>query len=193
MTVHYSLAVKTAASTDPVTAAQAKAHARVDISDDDALIGYYITAATQWAQAFRGQQFVDATFTQIFDGFPNAIELARSPVDSVTHIKYVDTAGDTQTLSSDNYQTDLASEPARIVCALGYSWPTTRDQLQTVEIEYVAGYGAAAAVPENVKTAIKQLVAHWYEHREVVGEARLQDVPFTVKSLLWPERVMRMT
>jgi hypothetical protein len=46
------------------------------------------------------------------------------------------------------------------------SWPTTRDQINAVIVTFVAGYGAASAVPQYAKTAVKHLIGLWYLHRE---------------------------
>ena len=49
----------------------------------------------------------------------------------------------------------------------------------------MAGYGSSASdVPENIKTAMKQLVAHWYDNRELVTNVSVNKIPVTVNALL---------
>jgi len=43
------------------------------------------------------------------------------------------------------------------------------EQAATVKVNYVAGYGAATAVPQTIKQAMLMLIAHWFENREAVG------------------------
>lgn len=166
----YGLSITTPAATDPVALTEAKAHLRVDHSDEDTLITSLISAATQWAQNYTRRQFVTATFTMTLDGFPagKAIELPRPPLVSVTTFTYTDTNGDSQTVAGSVYGERVDSVPGRLHLLSGQSWPATLVQDGVVSIVYVAGYGAASAVPESVKAAINLLVAHWYEHREEV-------------------------
>ena len=108
---------------------------------------------------------------------------------------------DTQTLvaveqndESTVYTVDATSilpriEPARTTVTLtGQDYPDTNPDINAVLTDYVAGYGAASAVPEIAKTAIKFLVADMYEHRESQSEISLQDNQ-TVKDMLWSLRV----
>jgi hypothetical protein len=73
-----------------------------------------------------------------------------------------------QTLASTEYESDLYAEPALIRPAFGKTWPTTYERFNAVELTAVVGYGAASAVPEDAKQAIRMLAAHWYEHSETV-------------------------
>ena len=41
-----------------------------------------------------------------------------------------------------------------------------------------------AAIPEELKLAIKLLVEHWYEHRGAVTELRLENAPLAIQALL---------
>lgn len=44
-------------------------------------------------------------------------------------------------------------------------------------------------VPASIVAAMKLLIGHLYEHREMVSDIALNEVPFTVKHLLWMERL----
>jgi uncharacterized phiE125 gp8 family phage protein len=61
-----------------------------------------------------------------------------------------------------------------------------------VTVTYVAGYGDASTdIPEGIRQAVRMMVAHFYENREAVTEAKLMDVPVGVRHLLMKYRVPR--
>lgn len=195
---HASLVVTSAAASEPVTTAEAKAHMRIDHTDEDTLIGSYIAAATRWCETFCRRRFINTTLRYSLDRFPtmqcdgtNAILLCAR-VQSISSVAYTDTAGATQTLTSSDYQLDSDSEPGRLFPAYGSVWPTARDNTPAaVRVTFVAGYGTtAASVGDDVKTAIKQIVAHWHEHRESVLTGTIsKEIEQAATALLWPHRV----
>jgi len=124
------------------------------------------------------------------DSFPQfLIELPRPPAISVTSIKYIDSGGDEQTLDASKYTTDFNSYVARIVPAYNEIWPTTRAVIDSVIIEYVAGFGAASDVPETIKQAMLLMIGEWYGFREAIIDGTINKIPFGVDALLNMERV----
>ena len=163
-----ALKLITAATTYPVTLAEAKLHCRVDIADDDTLITALITAATEMAEQKTGRAIITQTLELTLDAFPEAFELTRVPVQSITSVKYYDTTGTQQTLSDTLYALDAADDFgfAHISPVYGGTWPTTRDQINAVAVRYVAGYADAASVPQSIKNWILLMVSTMYENRE---------------------------
>ena len=104
----------------------------------------------------------------VLDGFPCEIRLPRGPVATVDSIKYINNDGVQQTLASIHYQTDLLSDPPRIVPAYGEVWPSTRWQMNTVEVAYTAGVTDPANVSDGRKLLIKLYFATFYQNRETV-------------------------
>lgn len=86
---------------------------------------------------------------------------------------------------------DAVSEPGRVFPGPpGQFWPPVLYIPNAVEIHYTAGYSAdAALVPARLKMAIKQLVSHWYENREIVTPGNTAQLPFHVQALLWSLRI----
>jgi len=179
-----------APTSEPVTLPNAKKHLNVLLPDDDTLIRDLLKAAREQFEDRTGRVLMTQTWEQLFDWFPNTIQLLRSPVQSVTKIEYIDTEGVTQTLATSEYVLDAKSEPARIVEAFGKSWPTTRDTVNAVTVTFLAGYTTAALVPPSIKAAIKLMLGHLYEHREavVMGGAPVT-MPMAVDALLAQHRV----
>lgn len=124
----------------PISLTEAKLHLRVTSSADDELITALIRAAREWCELFQNRAFVTQTITLTLDRFPNVFEIPKPPLQSVSSIKYIDTAGVQQTLDPSVYDVDTVSEPGRIALAYGQSWPSIRGDINSVEVIYVAGY-----------------------------------------------------
>jgi uncharacterized phiE125 gp8 family phage protein len=176
---------------EPVSLAEAKAHLRVEIDDDDALITGLVVAARQACEHEVDRAFVTQVFDYTADEFGAAILLPIGSVQSVGLVTYVDDSGATATLAGGQYLVSLGA-PGLITPAYNVTWPVPRYQPGAVTVRFTAGYGAAAAVPECAKLAIKMLVAHWYENRAAAAEATVGggvvEMPLAVKHLLAPLR-----
>lgn len=182
----------TAAADEPITRAEAKRHLVIDSADDthDAWIDEAIGEARERVEDLTARQLMPATWTLYLDSFPAAIELPRPPLQSVTHIKYIDTDGNEQILDDSTYIADTNRTPGRIELAYGETWPATRAVSNAVEVCYVAGYASAALVPKRAKRAIKLLTAHAFEFRELgVAGTTFSPVPETVHAILATLRV----
>lgn len=174
----------------PVSLDEMKIHLRIVGDTDDFLIRDLILAATSWAEMFQRRLFITRAATMYLDVFESEIRPIWSPLVSVGSIKYIDTGGSEQTMSSSNYRVDTDKAPGRITEAYGYSWPATRAITNAVMIEYTAGYGEAADVPDDTKAAIKLLVGHWYENRSTVAETENEMIPQAAISLLWKRKLV---
>lgn len=175
-----ALKLITAATDIPVTLIEAKAHLRVDVADDDTLITAMIYAAAEMAEQITGRALMTQTFELTLDAFPQALQLTRVPVQSITSVKYSDSTGTVITLDSLLYALDNADDCgfAYVVPAYGLIWPDTRDEINAVKVRYVAGYVNAAAVPPSVKSWIKLMVGAMYENREAFADKQPFAMPF---------------
>jgi uncharacterized phiE125 gp8 family phage protein len=163
-----ALKLHTAPTTYPVTLAEAKLHCKIDIDEDDALVTAIIVAATEMAETKTGRAIMPQTWELTLDAFPEAFELTRTPVQSITSVKYFDENGALQVLSNTLYAVDTADDfgYAYVVPAYNGEWPATLGQINAVVVRYVAGYANAAAVPEGIKQWIKLAIAAMYDNRE---------------------------
>lgn len=190
-----NLVLVTAPAIEPVTVAEAKAHALVATSAHDTLIGGYIAAARRLAEQQTRRAFITQTWRMSLDDFPDGnLVLPRPPLAELQQIDYYDPSDelvsyDTDTLS-DFVNADYDAEPAIVYPIAGY-WPATSGDPGRVKITYSCGYGAeASSVPESVKLAIKQTVAHWYEHREsVIAGMMATEMPQSAAVLLDDVRI----
>lgn len=187
------LAVKVveAPTEEPITLAEAKAHLRVDGTDEDDLITALIVAAREWCEKWTRrafmQQRVRATYRNWHD-----LWLPRPPFAEIQSVTYLDANEDEQTLAASVYRVLDNSDdaPARIVLALGQVWPDIACADDAVRITYWAGYQgsgspsfAAAAVPDGIRLAIKQVIGDLFEHREARIDMQSYDNP-TARALL---------
>lgn len=183
-------------TTEPITTAEAKAHLRVDFSDEDTYIDTLIVTARKYCEAYCNRVFITQTWRQNLSEWTNPIQLKVNPVVSVTSLKYYDTNESQQTItdSSANYQKDLNSDVAKIYEGLTNAFPAIGDTINPIEIITVCGYGAASDVPDDIKHAIKLMVSHLYENRDMVNvplnnQASDIPMPMAVKYLLTRYRI----
>lgn len=174
------LTVKTAPASEPVTLTEAKDHLRVDQSDSDAQITAMIQAARERTERYLERSLVTQTLVLNLDAFPSVIELPRGPVQSVDLIEYIDRDDNTQTMNASDYVVDKAG--GRIVPADG--WPKTDDTVNAVTVEYTAGYGAPADVPEAIKHAILLQVERLFDRNPDTDRS----LAIVASNLLWPYR-----
>lgn len=167
-----------APASEPLALADAKAHCRVDHTDDDALITALIVAAREQAEHETGRALVTQTWELVHDTFPEAFVLRKAPIASVTSVKYLDPAtGVEQTLDPADTLLDNASEPGYLVPAYGKAWPTARAVPNAVRCRYVCGYGNAAAVPQAIKQWMLLAIGTLYAQRETFASGTVANLP----------------
>lgn len=195
MTVHKPVLVTPPAADDPVvTLAEAKAHLRVDGSDEDGLITALIGAAVAHLDGYAGilgRALVTQTWRQDVDGFCRTMRLPL-PAASIASIKWMASDGTTlTTIAGANYalQADALGSFVRFID--DYDFPTDLAETQAVRLEFTAGYGIAVAVPADIKLAILLTVGAWYQNREtVIVGATGMELPLGANALLAKYRLM---
>jgi len=176
--------VTVAPAAEPLTTADAKAHLRVDHSDDDSLIAANVAAARAHVEARAGTRLYTQTVSFKTDSWDDFYNLPICPVQSISSISYVDIAGDVITLPTTVYETRLELMEPSIVLKYAQVWPTIREG-SLITVTAVVGYGVANTQPPEVMHAIKLVVGDMYEHRETVGSGAVSlPVAATVDALL---------
>jgi len=167
---------------EPVTLSEARQQIRFEgESFDDTYINTLIKASRKICERYCNRVFITQTWRQNENQFGNFIDLEVSPVQSVTTVKYYDTAEVQQTLSTSNYQVDLLADTSTIVEGVTAGFPSvSSNTINPIEVIYVCGYGLAVSVPQDIKQAILLLMAHLYANREPVSVpvgGFVQDIP----------------
>lgn len=163
-----SIELSIAPTAEPVTVDEVKTHLHIDNDDEDVYIGLLITAARRYAETWLRRQLITATYKLRLDCFPRwEIEVPRPPFVSVTTLTYLNTSGVSTTLTENtDFVKDIYREPGLIYPAYGLTWPTTYDFPNSVTLTYVAGYGDATDVPQEVRYGILLIVARMFDSRE---------------------------
>lgn len=202
-----SLVVKTPPAVEPISLGEAKAHLRVDTTDDDALIQNLIRAARVSLETKYDVAMLTQSLVLGRDYFPNVFGLGytptpqwwlgpswagqydaeelrygfislRAPVQSVTSVTYLDTTGSSVVWASSNYFLDADASPGRLGLALNKTFPTTAPLPGAVKVEFVTGYTRPELVPDDMKSAVKLLLGEYYENREnVIVDTRIVALP----------------
>ncbi len=191
----------TAPTVEPVTLTEVKKHLRLATTtaeaaaytSEDDLLNRLITVARTQAEQETGRAFITQTKTYYLDAWPDEtfIRLPYPTLQSatVTYRLEDDTDYDESLSTVD---TDIVSEPGRVVLQPNETWPS--DALYTdrpIKIVFVCGYGDDADdVPENIKSAILLKISDLYENRgEVVMGVSVSKIADAVDSLLRQYRI----
>jgi len=176
----------------PVSLAEAKAHCRVTHSDDDAFITALIDAAVAHLDGYTGilgRCLVDQEWRQNYECWEWRFRLPFPDVSAVT-VTYQDTDNSAQTVASSGLEIIEDALGAMIVFNDAFEAPALyTDAVAPIAVVFTAGFGAASAVPEPIKAAVRLLVGHWYENRESISAGPgLSELPMSVQSLVTPYR-----
>jgi hypothetical protein len=189
--VNYGLSVLTPPDEEPITLARAKLHLRIDQDVEDDILAGWIGAARTFTELHANRRWVSQQLRMTMADWPDggggswvqnyiarttgltaagisgAVPLPVEPVVSVDAVRYHALNGTLTALVEDvNYQTWLDHSPPLVAPAPLRSWPVVQvGKLQAVKIDFTAGYGGAAAVPEQAKAAMQLCLSYWYENR----------------------------
>lgn len=190
----YGLVTIAGPTQEPVTVAEAKLHLRIDHSADNDEIASFIKTVRRLTEEYCSKRWVEQTLRLTLPAWPcnGIVRLPVEPVKSVASVKYLDADGVLQTISNTLYQTWLDGSPPIIApgspVARNVCWPTLQTgDIAPIRIEFTAGYGSAASVPDEVKTAMKLWLTYWYENR---GDGR--DPNSGLESIGMPPAVRRI-
>ena len=205
--------IHTAESAYAVTTTQIKNWVKVDGSDDDTVIGELQKVVHNWAKRYTKrslttqtlQLFIDSVYdvdVPVKEGMyigidqdmsRRAIIMPFSPVASITHVKSYDDNDTATTFASSNYFLDNAAAPNRFLLRQGKSYPTGLRVANSIEIQYVAGYGGQTDVPYDIQYACLIYAAYLFEHRGDLIAGKDITAPTSATQLLEPYTIKQFS
>ena len=170
---------------EPVSLAEAKEYLRVDGAESDGAIERLVAAARTCIEGMTRRALVLQTWRYLMPA-PKAgrLRIPGTPLRRILAVRLFGPRGGVTTLEAEDYVVSLG-EPATIHLRRGHA------DVTGAEVDAEIGYGPAAGdVPADLRQAVLQLVAHWFERREPVTSGTLSSVPMTVTATTAPYRVV---
>jgi len=187
---HYGNVRVTGPSLEVVTLDDLKTHTRVQHNNDDEYLQKLIVEAREEIEDISGLALISQTWqmtldrwpgqqdqwwdgvrqmatTELDGGFPSTIEPLRYPLISVDTINvYDEDSNSTAVTIASVFDVDVISKPGRVVLQSGATWPIASRSINSIEINYTAGYGAAVSdVPTPLTRAVRNMAGYMYSHR----------------------------
>ena len=181
--------VITSPTIEPITLTELKTFGRIDGTDEDTLIGGFITAARNACEGYLARALIKQKVRMYLDYWPGMeIELPRPPLISVEGVYTVDEDDVLTLYDDDNYFVVDSLDPAKLVIRNGCTPPSNTDRYTAgYIIDFWAGYGTAGEdVPALIREGIKLWVMQIYEQRTLTP-----DPPPDAKCLLEQYRLIR--
>jgi len=177
---------------EPLGLAEAKGYLRIAYDGEDDLVTSLIAGARARVEQEVAIALISRTLRVTLDRWPTgAVEMRTTrlpvrPAASLVAVRVKDAAGVSEDVT-DRFALETGRS-ARLVWVNGrFPWPGAR--AGGVEIDYVAGFGAAADdVSDALKLAVKRLVAFGYHTRD--ADTLSGKLPDDVMTLLAPWRRM---
>lgn len=190
-----SLVMTTPPAAEPVTVADAKAHLRIDGSEEDILLASLLLTSRLHIETALSVALITQSWTLRLDRWPRRreIELPLTPLQAVDEVRVKDASETASVVPAESYLVDLASRPPRLIWN-NFAPPDPQVAANGIEIDLTVGFGPDGdSVPAPLKYAILLLASHWYEHRDP-GEIGMTGtrIPDAVSSLINPFRTIRL-
>ncbi len=187
-----SLAVLSPPAEEALSLASAKAYLRIGHEGENDLISSLVEAARARLEQASGLVLVSRTFRQTLTSWPlqtgnYAIRLVRAPVASLLAVNLYDDAG----VGIDH--TGRFQLEGNRLCLRPWSIVPSIPIGGRVEIDYAAGFGAAADIPSDLVQALQWLLADAYaESGRSVSNDRKEPIPTNVQAIIDAHREVRL-
>lgn len=189
---HYKITV--APTSDLITSIDAKDFLKLDSNDDDSLVEELIKSlagAEGMIEDYTNRVIMPTTFTGYFANLVETqfetypfIQIKKAPLSSIVTVKGMVDSVLTDIPTTDYYLKETSTY-ARILFTTAPS--VDSNIAYPLEISFIAGY---AAVPDKIKTALKQWITFLYENRgDVVPDGKVE-MPIVVKLILDTLRIL---
>ena len=160
----------TAPTSEPITVEEAKEHLNVRGTTKNLYVQGLVKTSRSNVERFLQRALITQTWDLYLGCWEDCIELPYPPLQSVSEIKYKDIDGVEQTLTiADYFHVVTAGTPGRLVRKYDVTLPEVEyGNPDAIKIRYVAGYGTAESVPEDIKHGMKLVLTDLFEHKGTV-------------------------
>ena len=182
----------TAPTVEPISLAEAKAYLRVEHAADDDVIAALIAAARIHIEAQTRRALISQSWRIALDHWPvdGRMPVRPAPLQSLTAARVYDADSVAQTIDLQAFVIDAGN--ATLAFA-PWALPQPGRIAAGIELDVVCGYGDAASdVPEPLRLAVRQLVAHWYDNRGLAAVGAVTVLPSAVGALIAPYRLLSL-
>ncbi len=179
---------------EPVALAEARAFLRVSGTEDDTMIGTFLSAARARVEEAAGRALMPQTWRMSADVDEGKVRMGFRvfALKPAPYLSFVEA----RVALHDGTSRVIGTQDVRIDADGGHVWLRPGDlngarMWRPIEIVWVAGYPSADAVPDPLKAAMLLLAAAMWERRDSVG-APVAALPEEVAGLIAPYRAVRL-
>ncbi len=187
-----ALILTTPPTGEPISLAEAKAHLRLTINDDDTYISTLIIAARRAVESRYGINVLQQSWAMFADAWP-ADGIFHLPLWPVLSVESLTSYADDDTASvidPAHYYLDQATRPPRLALRVGRVFAPPGRKINGLKLSFTTGFGATPSqIPQEIKQALLAVVADWYQHR---GDEQGGTLPPAALELLSAYRNVRL-
>lgn len=173
---------------EPITTQEAKTHLNIKSSTHDTYIDSLRVTARKQIERYLNRALITQSWKVYYDCWHYQLLIPFGSLSEVTTVKYYNIGGTLTTLTeADYYWVVTTTDPGRIVRKYDATYPELQyGRPDAIEIAFTAGYGAtSAAIPDEIKHAMKLLIGDMFEHRgQVVIGDRVSKIPSYITDLI---------
>lgn len=155
-------------ATPIITLEKAKKQCRIeaDYTDEDDLLQDYIDASVAIAESKIYCAIKERKYEVTGKSFSDVLQFSKQKINAIDKIEYVDVAGVTQTLSTDQYSLDEVDSYQNKICFINEpELPAVKEFTpNAVKLTVLVGY-QSVKIPKDIKAALLMLVTDMYEKR----------------------------
>jgi len=171
--------IKIAPAGHPFDFNEVRNHTRIDDDVEDDVLRTYLLAAIGYFENFTWRVVRPTTFTGFLDTWAD-VEINKTPVTSITSVKYYDEDDALQTLPVSDYDVNLKVIPATIVFK---EEPNLFDKPNAVEIEYIAGYPELKDIPSLVRAGLYIATEQFYDFRTGASPITMNEIELNLTNI----------
>lgn len=181
-----------APNAEPLSLSDAKSWLKVETDDDDVLISGIITSARLTIEAVTGLLLLKQIwrFSLAMTEYKRNLTCPYRPLSSLMAARFRSASDQIQDVPISR---SIIISKSQAEFYLPLDGGTIFDPSTRLEIDAQMGYGAdPALIPSPLTTAIRLLVAYWYENRGETLTETTQPWPTSINVLLHPYQIKRM-